>query len=59
MNKKVGLVTYYGNNYGGCLQAYAIQTTIKGLGFDPRIIQVDTPLKDATINNVGLIQYGI
>ena len=53
MNKKVGLVTYYGNNYGGCLQAYAIQTTIKGLGFEPRIIQVDTPLKDATINNVG------
>ena len=27
-NKKVGLITYYGNNYGGCLQAYAIQQVL-------------------------------
>lgn len=44
-NKKVGLITYYGNNYGGCLQAYAMQQTIKDLGYDPRILQVYTPLR--------------
>lgn len=43
-DKKVGLITYYGNNYGGCLQAYAIQQTIKNLGYNPQILQVYTPL---------------
>lgn len=43
-NKKVGLITYYGNNYGGCLQAYAIQKTIQDIGFESRIIQVYIPL---------------
>lgn len=42
--KKVGLITYYGNNYGGCLQAYALQQVVKDLGYDPSILQVDTPL---------------
>ena len=45
MNKnRVGLITYYGNNYGGCLQAYAMQRIIQTIGYDPRIIQVHTPL---------------
>lgn len=43
-DKKVGLITYYGNNYGGCLQAYAIQQIIKNLGYNPQILQVYTPL---------------
>lgn len=44
-NNKVGLITYYGNNYGGCLQAYAIQETLRNLGKSPYILQVYTPLK--------------
>lgn len=35
-DKKVGLITFYGNNYGGCLQAYAIQKTIQDIGYEPR-----------------------
>ena len=44
-DKKVGLITFYGNNYGGCLQAYAIQKTIQDIGYEPRILQVCIPLK--------------
>lgn len=44
MEKKIGLVTYYGNNYGGCLQAYALQETIRNLGYIPQIVQVITPM---------------
>ena len=43
-DKKVGLITFYGNNYGGCLQAYAIQKTIQDIGYEPRILQVCIPL---------------
>ena len=51
MNKKnVGIVTYYGNNYGGCLQAYAIQQTIEILGFNTKILQVHVQLKGANHN---------
>lgn len=50
VNKKVGLVTYYGDNYGGCLQAYAIQQTVKSLGFEPNILQVNIPLKTTDHN---------
>lgn len=49
-DKKVGLITYYGNNYGGCLQAYAIQQTIKKLGYNPQILQVYTPLTGTKFN---------
>lgn len=47
---KVGIITYYGNNYGGCLQAYAMQKTIQNIGYDANILQVDTPLKSYKIN---------
>ena len=36
--KKVGLVTYYGDNYGGVLQAYALQTLVMTNGFDCELI---------------------
>lgn len=36
--KKVGLITYYGNNYGGVLQAYALQQMVKANGFDCNLI---------------------
>jgi len=31
--KKVGLITYYGDNYGGVLQAYALQQIVNTNGF--------------------------
>lgn len=49
-DKKVGLITYYGDNYGGCLQAYALQQTIKSLGFEPKILKVNTPLRGSNNN---------
>lgn len=36
--KKAGIVTYFGENYGACLQAYAVQETVKKFGFDTEII---------------------
>lgn len=39
--KKVGLITYYGENYGGMLQAYALQTAIANLGYECELISDD------------------
>ena len=39
--KKVGLITYYGENYGGMLQAYALQQYVKNIGYDCKIISND------------------
>lgn len=36
--KKVGIVTHYGENYGGMLQAYALQRYVKDLGYGCKII---------------------
>lgn len=36
--KKVGLITYYGDNYGGVLQAYALQQTVMASGFACELI---------------------
>lgn len=55
VNKKVGLVTYYGDNYGGCLQAYALQQTIKALGYDPKILQVSVSLKGAASSRLASV----
>lgn len=52
-DKKVGIVTFYGNNYGGCLQAYAILQTVLSLGFDAKILQVNIPLKASVTNIKG------
>lgn len=39
--KKVGLVTHpLHGNYGGMLQAYALYTTLEGLGVKPRLVTV-------------------
>ena len=53
--KKVGLITYYGNNYGGCLQAYAIQHIIMSLGYTAYILQVNIPLKGGRNNTIKAI----
>ncbi len=39
--KKVGLITFYGENYGGMLQAYALQRYVKALGYECRVISND------------------
>lgn len=39
--KKVGLITYYGENYGGMLQAYALQKYVKTLGYNCKLISND------------------
>ena len=54
-NKKVGLITYYGNNYGGCLQAYAIQQVLNHIGYNPYIIQVSIPLSSSKYNKFEAI----
>lgn len=35
---KVGLITYYGENYGGMLQAYALQKCVNELGYDCKLV---------------------
>ncbi len=38
-NKKIGILTFHwGANFGGVLQAFALQTTLKELGYDVEII---------------------
>ena len=39
--KKVGIVTHYGENYGGMLQAYALQRYVKERGYDCKLISND------------------
>ena len=39
--KKVGLITYYGENYGGMLQAYALGRYVTEAGMECRIISND------------------
>lgn len=39
--KKIGLLTYYGDNYGACLQAFALQTVIKKMDYDVEIIDYE------------------
>lgn len=41
--KSVGIITFHAShNYGSMLQAYALQQTVKNLGFDCRIINLRT-----------------
>lgn len=41
--KSIGILTYHsGYNYGACLQAYALQTTLKKFGYDSEIINFET-----------------
>lgn len=37
--KKIGLATFYDDNFGTCLQAYALQKTLIDLGYDVKIIR--------------------
>lgn len=55
MNKKpkVGILTCFIDNYGACLQAYALQKTIFALGFDNEILRYTEPVgyKNALLKN--------
>jgi len=48
---KVGIITYYGDNYGGCLQAYAMQTLVQQFGCVPHLIRNNHFQKSNTFNN--------
>ncbi len=39
--KKIGIVTYYGENYGGMLQAYALQRFLNEKGYECKLISND------------------
>lgn len=41
--KKVGLMTCFLDNYGACLQAYALSTVIESFGYDCEILQYIEP----------------
>ena len=46
--KRVGIITLYHNNsnYGGILQAYALNSAVCALGYDCRVIDyVQTPMR--------------
>lgn len=44
--KSVGIITFHAShNYGSMLQAYALQQTVRSLGFDCRIINLRTPVQ--------------
>ena len=53
MKKKVGIITYYykNHNYGGLLQAYALQYKLSKLGFDAEQISFDEPRVGHNSNN--------
>ena len=40
---KVGLMTCFLDNYGACLQAYALSTVIESFGYDCEILQYIEP----------------
>lgn len=48
---KIGLVTCFVNNYGACLQAYALQETIKKASYDVEIVNY-TPVKEVQKKNI-------
>lgn len=46
--KKVGIITFHAShNYGSMLQAYALQQTVSGMGFDCEIINFRTKVQTA------------
>ena len=46
MSKTVGIITYHGlHNYGAMLQAFALQTVVKNLGFSCEIINFRTEVQ--------------
>lgn len=49
--KKVGIITMYynSNNYGGVLQAYALQKVISKLGYDCKQISFNKTIKNKTL----------
>lgn len=50
--KSVGLITYYGNNYGGILQAYALQQVVEGFGYDCKLISNDFLYQKRSLNRI-------
>lgn len=49
--KQIGVITMYQNNYGAFLQAYALQTKLKTLGYEAELIAYDNS-KEKTLLGV-------
>lgn len=57
MDKKIGIVTWFKNgNYGGTLQAYALQKTIESLGFDCEFIDFCPEAKSFSHKTIRLLK---
>ena len=56
-NKKIGIVTCYMNNFGACLQAYALQETLRKNNYENELIRY-TPIKSLVKYNI-FIRIGL
>lgn len=61
LNKKIGILTLYHNNYnfGGLLQAYALQKVIAAMGYDAEQICYDSVKKDSKKDKSGVTHISI
>ena len=57
--RKVCLVTCYVDNYGACLQAYALQDTIKSLGHEVEILSYTPSDRVKQKNAINKIKFGV
>lgn len=53
--KKCGMVTLYDDNYGTCLQAYALYSKLISLGVNPEIIKYNRCVRNASSQHKGLM----
>ena len=49
MNDKIGMVTFFRDNYGAFLQAYALQQVLISYGFKPELINYDFRRENAIV----------
>lgn len=54
--KTVGIITCFADNYGACLQAYALQDSIEKIGYSCSIINYVEPVGNHPRKTLGLIQ---
>ena len=48
--KSGGLITYYDNNHGGILQAYALQQVVASFGYDCNLVSNDFLYQKRSLN---------
>lgn len=55
MKRRIGVITFYRYNYGGFLQAYALQRKLHAMGYDCELIQYDY-MHDCCLLGISLIR---